>query len=129
MKVTARQYATLLYEMVADVKKSEMPDRIQSFLQYLVRTRRTALVESIITAFETVCNEYDKVRRVDVTSASKLSKTVKEELRSALGAEKLDIHESIDTVVIGGLRLRVGDTIIDGTIKNKLDKMKEALSS
>ncbi len=129
MKMTARQYAILLYELVSDAKKADVPQRVQSFLKYLVRGRRTMLVGNIIAAFETLCDEHDKVWRVDVTSARKITKTIKEELRKVLGAEKIDVRESLDPTLIGGMRLRVGDTIIDGTLKTRLENLHNTFTS
>lgn len=128
MKFTARQYATLLYEIVANVKKSEIPDRIQLFLHHLVRARRTALMASIIAAFGEVWNERSGVTTIEVTSASKISKIIKDEMRNVLGAEKIEIDEHVDPSLIGGMRVRIGDIIIDGSIKNALNNMREKWS-
>ena len=76
--------------------------------------------------------EYDKEIEVDVISATPLVAAQQESLVAALEkrfARKVKLNCSEDASVVGGLIIRSGDTVIDGTIRGKLSRLATTLQS
>ena len=126
-KLTPRQYAQLLYNLTLDCKKNEAEARIKAFANYLIKQRATMLMPRIRQAFLEIWNLENDVVEAEVTSARKISSGMKTNLTKALGAKKLEIKEIIDSKLIAGARFRIGDTVIDGTLKGHLESLRKHL--
>ena len=67
----------------------------------------------------------------EVRSAVALTDEQTERLAAALGqasGRNVTVHVVVDTEIIGGLTAQIGDTVFDGSVRTRLDKMKERLS-
>ena len=66
-----------------------------------------------------------------VTSATELSDACKKEIEAKLlgttSYKTMEIHYSVDKSLIGGLVIRIGDRVVDSSIKTKLEDLKRAL--
>lgn len=127
-KLSPKQYAELLIELTHDVKKSEVPARIEQFLKLIVRGRMLAQIPRIVLAFRRLTDEQAGIARMKVTSARKLSRAHHATLLKALGAKELAIEECEDAAVIGGIKVEIEDLIIDGTVQTQLTKLKQVLT-
>jgi F-type H+-transporting ATPase subunit delta len=68
----------------------------------------------------------------EVRSAIPLDESQTERLAEALGratGKTVEVKVIIDPTVLGGLVARVGDTVIDGTVRHRIDEMKEAVQT
>lgn len=128
MKLTPRQYAELLYELTRDAQKAELEERLRRFAQFLVRRRATALLPRIFAAFNELWNEQKGIVEIELTSARRVGGEFKTKLRRALGAKTVAIKSRADPLLIGGLTLKINDTIIDGSVRGLLVRLKEALA-
>jgi len=66
----------------------------------------------------------------EVRSASVLDASQRERLATALSAamgKQVEVKAIVDPAVLGGLVARVGDTVIDGTVRHRLEQLREAL--
>jgi F-type H+-transporting ATPase subunit delta len=73
-------------------------------------------------------NEYAGIQPVYVHTAYELSDDQKAELTEALEkytGKSVESHFQIDESLIGGVAVRIEDTVIDGTVRYKLDKLEE----
>jgi ATP synthase F1 delta subunit len=126
-RFTAKQYATALVEAYAKSDVKHRPEVMRSFLQLLVRRRATKLVSRIVTHVQAMEDRSAGVTRVAVASARALGdKHVTQVLEKALG--KVVIESSVDPNLIGGLRIQVGDTRIDATLRNRLKHLQTQLT-
>jgi F-type H+-transporting ATPase subunit delta len=70
---------------------------------------------------------------VELVSAKELPPAVVERVKQALnrneagGAQIADVHVTVNPALIGGMTLRIGDTLIDGSVATQLEKMKDQL--
>ncbi|MBM7577935.1 F0F1 ATP synthase subunit delta [Jeotgalibacillus terrae] len=66
-----------------------------------------------------------------VSSATKLSDADKEAISASfapkVGKQRLDIHNHVDSALLGGIRIRIGNRIFDGTLRNKLNRLEREL--
>lgn len=104
---------------------------VRNFVRLLVRENDLKLLDDILVELEGVLEEVGAaVRTAEVTTAVPLSP----EDRAALEAQlvkrfgnNLVFEYTVDPSVIGGVRVRVGDRVIDGTVAGRLNAMRERL--
>lgn len=103
-----------------------------NFLRVLNSRGALKLLGEIADAYEDLLNDQMGRVEVDVTVAQKLSADELEEVRQrvskALKKEAV-VHQYVDESIIGGLVLRVGDQMIDASVRHQLQAMRERLLS
>ncbi|PRY14817.1 ATP synthase F1 subcomplex delta subunit [Pontibacter ummariensis] len=99
----------------------------QSFFNIVARKDRETLLEDIAEQFEKQYNEFKGIQLAKVVSAVPLSAALREELGRKLVAQTgktIVLEEEVDSTLIGGFLLRVGDKQIDSSVKNSLRKLR-----
>ena len=103
---------------------------VYNFLFALNLKKRLNIISDIADEFEKELEELKNIVRVDITSAIDLSDERKTEIKNRV-AEKLhkDVKVSwdIDEKIIAGLIFNIDDTVVDNSIKHKLDKLSESV--
>jgi len=120
----------------ADVLKEVAGDALNegavNLVDVLAENRRLALISEISEQFETLKAEQEKTSDVLVTSAFSLSdsqqKTLAEKLATKLGCQ-VNLTVEIDEALLGGVVIKAGDTVIDGSVRGKLAKLADAMNS
>ncbi|GJQ28239.1 MAG: hypothetical protein HBSAPP03_01230 [Phycisphaerae bacterium] len=110
--------------------KGRVSDLTLSFLRVLNDKGRISAITGVVAAFDSIVQ--DKLGRVEVDvftaepmDASALA-SLKGRLRQALGKDVI-VHPYTDAAMIGGVKLRIGDRLIDGSIATQLRQVKDAL--
>lgn len=123
-KITPKKYAQALYESLQGKDKKEIASAIGSFVQLMVRNKAISKSEKIVSAFQDYMNEQDGVQAVSVYSAHALSKSDKDEIKSGLKkalSKEIELVEYIDPELMGGVVLKYGDTVADGSVKKQIE--------
>ncbi len=101
-----------------------------SLVSMTVGSGRTRELPAIVDAFlRRAANEQDKVAG-EVRTAHPLTSDQQQRLNAAIDTaigKQVDIKFLVDPSVIGGVITQVGDTIIDGTVRRRLNQLKEAI--
>ena len=119
-------------EVFIGVCGDELDDNAKNFVKVLAENERLPALSAVSELYQTFRAEYEKEVEVDVTSAVKLLKAQQTELSKALEQRlqrKIKLNCSVDKSIIGGLVIEAGDTVIDGTLRGKLDRLATALQS
>lgn len=131
MKITPKQYALSLYELIEESKASSLDGVLKNFIDFLIKNKDVDLFDRIIVEVEDIWNEKEGIANVEVTSISKLDKATIDLLKdySAGWLKKKDIRlsEKVDEKILGGFILKHKDLIVDGSLKNKLVRLKQVL--
>lgn len=102
-----------------------------SFLRVLLRNQRLSQLRDVAERFAYVLDERAGVVSADVTTAKPISEdlqnTVRETLAAATG-RRVRVSFNTDETLIGGLVARIGSTIFDGSVENRLDRLGEQLA-
>lgn len=110
----------------------QMTTTLLVFLKILCRRGRFDCVPAIAYSFRRQVNEMRGRVEVIVRSAEPLSADLLERttnrLRQALGCE-VELQLEIDPQMIGGLVIRVGDTVFDGSLANRLQRLREEMTA
>jgi len=124
---TAEQASTLI-----DICAETLDDKGRNLVLLLAENRRLSLLPQIREQFESLKLQRQRSVNVELVSAAPLDQEQQEKLIGAL-ARKLDRSVnatlSVDPSLLGGVLIRAGDTIIDGSIRGRLTKLAEALHS
>jgi len=109
----------------------KVTDTLYHFLRVLNRKKRIAALPQVLVAFGKVINEKRGVVDVTATTAADLpddqADALKNSLGEKLGGRTVNLHRQTDPALIGGLSLRVGDTLIDGSVATRLQLMKRQM--
>jgi F-type H+-transporting ATPase subunit delta len=110
----------------------ELSDSLKQFLSVLAENNRLALLPEVEVLFEQLVAESEKVVKANVTSAVPLSEAeilkLSEALKKRFGRD-VEIHTAIDESLIGGAIIDTGDLVIDGSVRNKLARLKADLAN
>jgi len=110
----------------------ELPQTLYNFLFLLIDKRREHFFASILKKYKEMVNEDENIIEIEVISAIPLQEEYREKLKNKLN-DLLDyeiiLRTKEDPEIIGGLILRVGDYIIDGSIENELNSINEKIMS
>lgn len=117
---------------LAEVCNEVVTEQGKAYLLSLAENKRLMLLPAISELFEQFKLNYEKAVNVVVTSAFTLSAEQEQTLAASL-AKKLDrrvnLSSETDASLIGGVVIRTGDLIIDGSVRGKLAKLAEAINS
>ncbi len=101
-----------------------------NFLRILLRNGRLADLSAINDRFESVLEERGGVVSAEVTSARPLpasERTAFQANLEKLTGKQVNISYTVDENIIGGVVTRIGSTVYDGSVKTKLENLKEQL--
>jgi F-type H+-transporting ATPase subunit delta len=101
------------------------------FAKILVQRRRFTLIAEIADAFDRMADAYRGVVRIQVHTFGPLKDAQREALHAQvtrlLKGQKIDLQVEEDRSLLGGIWVKVGDTLIDGSISTKLKTLRERL--
>lgn len=110
----------------------KLSDVMMGFLQVLVKKGRFSEILSVLDYFQKQAKEYKRIGVVYVTTPSELTGEQKsgiaEKLTQTSGYETLEMNYEIDKSLLGGIRIRIGDRVLDNSIQTKLEEMTRSLS-
>jgi len=104
---------------------------LRNFLFVLVDHRRTALLAEIAREFETTLLQRLGVAEASVTSARELSAPQKQKLAGTLESvtgKKIEARYAVDPMLVGGLVVRIGSTVYDGSVRAQLERLAARLT-
>ena len=120
-----------LYELVLTACKTELSVEAKNFVQLLVRNRRLGLAPEIRDQFEALKLEREGVVDADIETAFPLDDAQLASLVADLERKfrrKVSPRVRVDKELLGGVRVTVGDEVIDGSVRSKLAAMATAIA-
>lgn len=118
--------------LVDEAFKDKLSGIMMGFLQVLVKKGRFGEILSVLDHFQRETKEYKKIGVVYVTTPTELTEEQKsdivEKLTQTSGYESLEINYIVDARILGGIRIRIGDRVVDNSIQTKLEDMTRSLS-
>ena len=125
-KVSADQKKEILGKAFAD----RAPRLFVRFLQALVTNRRQMLIPRIATEYFTLLDAAENRVHADVTLAKQPTEEetarIAASLRKALGKDVVP-HVRVDPSIIGGVVVKMGDTVMDGSVRRRLGILRKAM--
>jgi len=110
--------------------KLSLHKHVGSFLRLLVDKNRFAAFNGILRAYTDMADEIAGRVRATVTTASVQDAAARKQVRSAIEAatgKTVDVGFEVDPDLIGGVVAKIGDTVIDASIRSRLQELKTEL--
>jgi len=101
---------------------------VLNFLELLVEKHRTPALFRIRRAYDELWEHENKLLPVTITSAVELDEDVARRIGEQIGeqtGQRVELTQTVDPDIIGGLVLRVGNSILDASIRNRLDNLRK----
>ena len=117
-------------EVIARAFQDRMPRLFVRFLQSVIRHRRQSIIPEISVQYLALVDEIEGRLHAQVTVSrepdGRLEKTVSERLSKVLGKAVVP-HFTVDETILGGTVIRIGDTVMDGSIRRRLAKLRQRM--
>ena len=101
-----------------------------NFLRLLVDKRRMNILPQILPELRRMVEELEGIERVEVTVPETLSETQRNFLKTVLERQtgkRIELEEKLDPAVLGGIVLKMGSTVYDGSVRTQLSQIRENL--
>ncbi len=119
-------------EIIIKLCAEQLNEQGQNLIKLMAENERLAAIPAVAELFAELKADYDKEIEVDVVSATVLADDTQAKLVAALEkrfARKVKLNCSIDEAIVSGLVIKAGDTVIDGSVRGKLDRLATSLQS
>jgi F-type H+-transporting ATPase subunit delta len=127
-KVSADQ----VFDVITGVAKVALPEMAKNFLRTVIANARLSALPEIAEQFRALKNAQSGSSDALVYSAFALDDAALADLTATLEkrfARKLNITVQLQPELIGGIRVVVGDEVLDSSVKARLEQMKVALTA
>lgn len=127
-KVTDQQ----VFDVVSGVAKVALPDNAKNFLRTVIENGRLSALPEIAAQFRALMNAQGGSSDAVVYSAFPIDSAAQAGLLAVLEkrfGRKLNLSVALDASLIGGIRVVVGDEVLDTSVKARLEQMKTALTA
>ena len=114
----------------AVLEKSTFTVVVKNFLRLLLEKDRIGVVETITSYYSRFTDEISGITRADIITAKPLKTDAQERLEKALTdltSKEVRMEIMEDESLIGGVIVKIGDLVLDGSVKAQLEGLKESL--
>jgi len=121
-----------VFDVISDVTKVQLPPAAGNFLRTVIENGRLAALPQVATQFRQIKNAQSGMSDAIVYSAFPLAASALGEVAGVLEkrfGRKLNLTVQEDASLIGGIRVVVGDEVLDTSVKARLEQMKVALTA
>lgn len=118
--------------LIEEAFKGRVSDYTYRFLMILTENGRLQYFGRINRYFSSICNEHLGIAEITVVTTSPLSEGTKEKIKEKMTkvtGKTISLREEIDPSIIGGIVLKYGSKSFDGSVKARLDALKNDIGS
>jgi ATP synthase F1 delta subunit len=104
---------------------------VLNFLEALIERHRMPAIYRIRTTYEKYWDDAHHLLPVEVTSAVELDKSTIDEIGKRIGEQtgnEIELSTQVDPDILGGIMLRVGNFILDASIRNRLNQLRKQVA-
>jgi F-type H+-transporting ATPase subunit delta len=121
-----------VYDVIAGVAKTPLAPTVQNLLKAVIDNGRLVALPEIAQQFHALVNAKSGVSDATVYSAFPIDAAQLADVKAVLEkrfGRKLEATVTVDPALIGGIRVVVGDEVLDTSVKARLESMKSALTA
>jgi F-type H+-transporting ATPase subunit delta len=125
--VPAQQKVAVLDKMNA---KLGLQRELRNLIAVLINNDRIAHIDEIAAAYRAELQERMGIRQAEITTARELSEQERRSLVAGVGqlaGGQVQATFRLDKNILGGTVVRIGSTVYDGSIRGRLERLREAL--
>ena len=101
---------------------------ILNFLKLLIEKHRMPVLFRIRSNYDGLWEEENKLLPVHITSAVELDKAIVEQLGDRISEQtdrKVELSADVDPEILGGIVVRVGNSVLDASVRNRLEQLRK----
>jgi F-type H+-transporting ATPase subunit delta len=133
MKITAKQYATVLLESLEGKDDKQIGETIKKFADVLRANNQLSLLGGIIRFFNEAWDKKNNTVEAEIVTARAISREaiaeLEEFIKARAGSDKVEMSEKVDLGLLGGVVLRYGNKSLDLSLKTKLADLKRQITN
>ncbi|MDR5659714.1 F0F1 ATP synthase subunit delta [Serpentinicella sp. ANB-PHB4] len=118
-------------QVLSKVLEGKVSQEVQNFLSILLDKTRYSYIKDISKKFKTMCDAVENREEAVAITAIPMSEadiSVLEQKLSSVTKKTVSLKNEVDTTVLGGVLIKMGDKVIDGTLKRRLGHVKQQLA-
>jgi F-type H+-transporting ATPase subunit delta len=107
-----------------------MAQQLRNFIAVLIKNDRIAHVHEVADAYRAELQERQGIRQAEIVTSRELSEQERNALLAGVGrlaGAKIQASFKLDPSILGGTVVRIGSTVYDGSVKGRLDRLREEL--
>jgi len=111
---------------------SDADPAVLNFLKLLIEKHRMPVVFRIRATYDALWEDENKLLPVQITSAVELDKQVVSQLGDRIAEQtdrKVDISADVDPDIVGGIVVRVGNSVLDASVRNRLEQLRRQVGA
>jgi F-type H+-transporting ATPase subunit delta len=104
---------------------------VLNFLKLLIEKHRMPVIFRIRAIFDALWEEENKLLPVQITSAVELDQDTIKELGDRISEQtgrKVELSSSVEPDILGGIVVRVGNSVLDASVRNRLDQLRRTVA-
>jgi F-type H+-transporting ATPase subunit delta len=104
---------------------------VVNFLKLLIENHRMPVIFRVRRAYDELWEEENKLLPVQITSAVELDKATVSQIGDRIAEQtgrKVDLKSSVEPEILGGIVVRVGNSVLDASIRNRLEKLRKQVA-
>jgi len=126
-----KNLAQAIYESSLNKEGKDLDVAIDKCALYLKNKNLLGKKEEILEALEKIINKENGVVKAKVTTEIKLktevAKEIEEFIKKKYKIKEVILEEQVDKKLLGGIKIEIGDDIIDATLTNKIKQLQDYL--
>jgi F-type H+-transporting ATPase subunit delta len=127
--IPAAQKVTFLDKLNA---KMGLQKELRNLLAVLITNGRISSVAEVAAGYRELLQDQLGIRQAEITTARELDPKERETLLAGVGklaGARIEASFKLDQSILGGTVVRIGSTVYDGSVRGRLDRLKEALTA
>src|SRR3954465_964138 len=124
-------FSTVEKEDGLDRAVTDADEIVVNFLKLLIENHRTPVIFRLRRAYEELWQEENKLLPVQITSAVELDRATVQQIGDRIAEQtgrRVDLSATIDPEILGGMVVRVGNSILDASIRNRLEQLRKKVA-
>lgn len=129
-KITIKQYAEALYQTTKSGSAKALKEVLQNFVKLLVKNKNLKLADKIITKFNQIYNQHEKIEEVEIITHQKLSGQTYQAISKWLEGilkKKIYLTKIINQKLMGGFIIKYQDVVLDSSMLRQLNNLHNFL--
>lgn len=130
MKLSAKQYAIALYQAIASTSPKSQDKVLDNFVDILRSAGHLGMMPEIEQEFVDFEKESRGIIQAEVHTSRQLSRDEHSKIIADLNEYaqgQVELKQNIDAGLLGGIMIKIDDTVVDGSIKKSLEQLRQEL--
>ncbi|MBI5221767.1 MAG: ATP synthase F1 subunit delta [Candidatus Magasanikbacteria bacterium] len=125
-KNTPKIYARALLKSIDGLSGKKLSDTLKHFITLVARDHKLKQMPKILEEFTRLAKKAEGIEEIEIKSARKLEEKTTEKIKNIFG-KNVEATTEVDKSILGGVKIKTGDKILDGSLKTQLNKLKQTL--